>query len=52
MNEQVHTVKSLDLDASRKKFAYKSVLNRELFEDMYENQDFLTQQIITYSKLI
>jgi adenine-specific DNA-methyltransferase len=44
----LHTLKSLDFDTSRKKFAYKPVLNRELFEDIYENQNFLTQQIITY----
>ena len=50
MIEQVylHTKKSGDLGTSRNKFAYKTVLNRELFEDIYENQDFLTQQIITY----
>jgi len=44
----LHTGKSHDLNASRNMFAHKTILNRELFEEICENQDFLTQQIITY----
>jgi len=50
MTKQVYfrTEKFRDLSTSSRKFAYKTVLNKELFEDIYENRDFLTQQIITY----
>ena len=40
--------KSPDLRASRGKFSCKAISNKELFDDSYENRDFLTQQIITY----
>jgi adenine-specific DNA-methyltransferase len=42
------TKKPRDLDSSRKKSAYKTVSNKELFDELYENQEFLTDQIITY----
>jgi adenine-specific DNA-methyltransferase len=40
--------KSQNLDVSKKKFIYQNASNKELFEGLYENRDFLTEQIITY----
>jgi len=40
--------KSPNFRVSRGKFSYIAVPNQELFEDIYENRDFLTEQIITY----
>ena len=37
-----------DLNVSTKKNSYKAISNKEVFEDFYENPDFLTEQIITY----
>jgi adenine-specific DNA-methyltransferase len=42
------TKKSHNLGVSKRKFVYNTVSNKELFEDLYENRDFLTEQIITY----
>jgi len=41
-------VKSHDLGIFKKKFSYKTVSNKEHLENLCENQDFLTEQIITY----
>jgi len=50
MSESVNllTKKSRGSIAPKKRFLCKTASNGELFEDFYENQDFLTEQIITY----
>ena len=42
------TKKSRDFGVSKNWSEYKTVLNRDLFDDLYENREFLTDQIITY----
>jgi len=44
----LHTKKNLDLSTSVRKIPNKTVSNDELFDDLYENRSFLTEQIITY----
>jgi len=42
------TGKSGNLNTSKRKLAFKTDSNKEHSEDLYENQNFLTEQIITY----
>ena len=42
------TKKSRGLIVPKKRFSCKTASNGELLGDFYENQDFLTEQIITY----
>ena len=44
----LQTNKSRNMASPKKPLPYKSISNNELFDDLYENSDFLTQQIITY----
>jgi len=44
----LNTTKSSDFKISSGKFAHRTVPKKELIDGLYENRDFLTQQIITY----
>ena len=44
----LHTSENLDLSVPINKILNKNILNEELFDDLYENRSFLTEQIITY----